>query len=116
MSRPTVATVVSARAWEAALASAATKGARIRLVARTGSAFELARTVAHTDVVVIGSETPWLEPWVFEVLSRFGVATIGVHAAGDRPAAALSATATLRFEESVQTDHVVAAAATLAVS
>lgn len=113
MSRPALATVVSVRPWEAELVRAATSGARVRLIARAAGPDELTRTLADADVIVIGAETPWLEPWLFAAAARFGTGSIGIHATGDGPGRRMVARATLRFEEGVSPERLIDAATVL---
>lgn len=116
MHRPAVATVVSVQDWEHAFARDAVAGARIRLIARLGAASELVRVVHLVDVVVVGAETPWLEPWVFGAVARLGGATIGVHRPGDRVGSRLVAAASLRLPDDVAPEALVAAAVSLGQS
>jgi hypothetical protein len=115
MTRPAVATVMSARPWEDELARMATTGARVRLVARISDPIDLAAQLSRTDVIVIGSETPWVEPWLFETAETFGTESIGVHPTGDAPGARLVSHATLHFDEDTPTERLIAAAALLGV-
>ncbi len=108
-------TVVSARPWEEELARVATHGAQVRLVARVDGPLDLVARLAHTDVFVVGSETPWIEPWVFTAAKAFGVDSIGIHPRGDRPGVRLLAEATLSFPEDIPAEHLICSAAVLGV-
>lgn len=114
--RPVVATVVTARPWETAFVQAATTGARIRLVARIGDAPELARLIGRFDVLVVGAETPWLEPWVLSALRRFGHSSIGVYTGGDAVGARLVDDACLRFSEDTPSAMLISGAVSLGQS
>ena len=59
-----VATIVSARAWEEALAGAISASARVRLVGRLATPLQLVRSLPHIDVIVLGAATPWMEAWI----------------------------------------------------
>ncbi len=114
--RPMVATVVTARPWEAAFVQAATAGARVRLVARIGDAPQLARLIGRFDVLVVGAETAWLEPWIPGALRRLGHSSIGVHADGDTVGARLVDDACLRFDEDTPPEMLIAGAVSLGQS
>lgn len=86
MSRPTVATVLSARPWEARLAAAAHRSGLVRLVGRIYQPIELSR-LDTPDWLVVGAETAWLDPLRIEAIRSSGTAVVGVHAEGDEPAA-----------------------------
>lgn len=107
ITRPTVATVVSARPWESAFVGEATSGARLRLVARIDQPGELARVAPWLDVVVVGAETPWLEQWMPDTLARLGCSTIGVHVRGDQVGARLVERATVCAIESTSPETLV---------
>jgi MinD-like ATPase involved in chromosome partitioning or flagellar assembly len=83
-----VATVLSAREWEARLVSAARTSATVRLVLRAFLPSEVSDRVEELDAVVVGSETPWATPARLASWRRLGLRVIGIHPAGDRPAAA----------------------------
>ena len=103
--RPAVATIMSARPWEAAFFQEATAHAAVRMVARLDEPWDLARLAGCLDVVVIGSETPWLEGWVFDALQRLGCGTLGVYRAGDHVGARLVAQSTASVVESTPPDR-----------
>jgi MinD-like ATPase involved in chromosome partitioning or flagellar assembly len=84
---PRVATVLSAREWEARLVATARASATVRLVLRAFLPSEVSERIGELDVVVVGSETPWATPARLASWKRMGVRVIGVHPAGDQPAA-----------------------------
>lgn len=82
MSRPRVATVLTARPWESDFVMAARATSSVRIVAR---AYEAGHIPDDADVVIVGSEVAWVTPvligrWVDE-----GRRVIGIHPAGDDP-------------------------------
>ena len=103
MNRPAIATVLSARPWEARLCEAVHRTALVRLVGRVYEPIELRRRQG-LDWVVVGSETSWLTPAAIEAIRRRGVGVVGVHPDDDAPAAALlrAAGADLVVAESVE--------------
>ncbi len=86
---PRVATVLSARPWEAALVAAARESAAVRLVLRAFQPDDVARQRADIDVVVAGAETSWVTPAQVAAWRRSGLRVVGVHPAGDEPARSL---------------------------
>lgn len=82
-----VATVLSARDWEARLCAAARTSASVRLVMRAFKPAEVADRATTVDVVVVGSETPWATPARLSSWRRLGLRVVGIHPVGDRPAA-----------------------------
>ncbi len=82
-----VATVLSAREWEARLVAAARDSAVVRLVLRAYLPEEVSRRADGIDVVVAGSETPWVTPARLAAWHRLGMRIVGIHPRGDRPAA-----------------------------
>ena len=80
--RPTVATLMTPRPWEAALVQTASDTALVRLVARCYNPADL----PVVDAVIAGSEVPWLSVTRIERWQRSGIAVIGVFPLGDRPA------------------------------
>ena len=82
-----VATVLSAREWEARLVAAARDSAAVRLVLRAYMPDEVTRQAAAIDVVVAGAETPWVTPTRVAAWRRLGIRVVGVRAPGDKPAA-----------------------------
>lgn len=81
-----VATVLSAREWEARLVGAARSTAAVRLVVRAFRPDEILERGSEIDVVVVGSEVPWATTARIAAWSRSGLRVVGVHPAGDRPA------------------------------
>lgn len=84
--RPSVASVISPRPWEKQLADAAAESGLVRMVGRCYNPEDLPDDV---DVIVVGSETPWLSGPIVAAWRRRGAAVIGVFAAPDRAAVAL---------------------------
>lgn len=82
-----VATVLSAREWEGRLVASARESASVRLVLRAYRPTEISERRQAIDVVVVGSETPWATPARLGSWRRLGLRVVGVHPAGDRPAA-----------------------------
>ena len=85
--RPLVATVLSARPWEARLVAVARAAGSIRVVGRLYQPEDLDR-LRRVDVVVVGAETPWATPARVKSWRDRGIAVLGVVPDGDRPAAA----------------------------
>jgi hypothetical protein len=83
--RPLVATVLSARPWEARLVAAARASGAIRLVGRLYEPSDLDR-LPPVDVVVVGAETSWATPALLSGWQRNGLRVLGVAPSGDRPA------------------------------
>ena len=81
-----VATVLSAREWEARLVAAARDAATIRLVLRAFLPDEVGSQAEAIDVVVAGAETPWVTPTRVAAWRRLGLRVVGLHARADRPA------------------------------
>ncbi len=82
-----VATVLSAREWEARLVAAARDSAAVKLVLRAYLPDEVTRQAETIDVVVAGAETPWVTPTRVAAWRRLGIRVVGVHPRADRPAA-----------------------------
>lgn len=82
-----VATVLSAREWEARLVAAARETAMVKLVLRAFVPDEVSNQADSIDVVVAGSETPWVTPTRVASWRRLGLRVVGLHPASDRPAA-----------------------------
>lgn len=80
--RPTMATVISPRPWEPRLVAAIAESGLVRL---TGRCYD-PQDVPAVDALVVGSETPWLDPQVIDGLRRRGIAILGVYPPGDGPA------------------------------
>ncbi len=83
---PRVATVLSAREWEAALVALARETAAVRLVLRAYQPSDIERQREEIDLVVAGAETSWLTPAVLAGWRRIGLSVVGIYPAGDRPA------------------------------
>ncbi len=81
-----VATVLSAREWEARLVAAARESAAVKLVLRAYLPEEVTRRADSIDVVVAGAETSWVTPTRVAAWRRLGIRVVGVHARADRPA------------------------------
>ena len=116
MKRPSVATVVTARPWEPAFVEVAASSARVRLVARIAEAAELARLIDRFDVLLVGAETPWWEPWIPGALDRLGHRSIGLHQEGDLVGARLVMATSLRYTEATPPEVLVAGAVSLGQS
>jgi MinD-like ATPase involved in chromosome partitioning or flagellar assembly len=82
-----VATVLSAREWEARLVAAARDTAAVKLVLRAFLPDEVSNHADAIDVVVAGSETPWITPTRVAAWRRLGIRVVGLHPRLDRPAA-----------------------------
>ena len=82
-----VATVLSAREWEARLVAAARDSAAVKLVLRAYLPEEVSRRADGIDIVVAGSETPWVTPARVADWQRLGIRVVGIHPRADRPAA-----------------------------
>lgn len=85
--RPRVATILTARPWEADLVETARVSALIRVVARAYSPEDIDHR--DLDVVVAGAETAWVSPAQIRIWRRLGCRVMGVYPKGDRPAQAL---------------------------
>ncbi len=86
-SRPMVATVLSARPWEARLVAMARAAGSIRVVGRLYQPEDLDR-LRQVDVLVVGAETSWATPARVRSWRNRGIAVLGVVPEGDMPAAA----------------------------
>lgn len=80
--RPTMATVLTPRPWEAELVRTAIETGLVRLLARCYNPGD----IPTADAIVVGSEVPWLDGTVIDRWHRAGLAVIGVFPLGDRPA------------------------------
>lgn len=80
--RPTLATLMSPRPWEAALVQAAADTGLVRLIARCYNPSDL----PAVDAVIAGSEIPWLTVAAIRRWRRSGIAVVGLFPSGDRPA------------------------------
>jgi hypothetical protein len=85
--RPMVATVLSARPWEARLVAMARAAGSIRVVGRLYQPEDLDR-LRRVDVLVVGAETSWATPARVRSWRDRGIAVLGVVPEGDKPAAA----------------------------
>ena len=85
MNRPRVATVLSAREWEASFAGVARSTSLIRLVTRAYEPEDLDRRSGQLDVVVAGAETAWVTPVTINQWRRRGLGVLGLHPPEDRP-------------------------------
>lgn len=104
-----VATVLSAREWEARFVAAARESAAVRLVMRAYLPDEVAGRAQDIDVVVAGAETPWITATRVAAWRRLGLRVVGVHQTADAPAAERLAAggADLVLEESIESDRMV---------
>lgn len=78
MIRP-VATVVTARAWEAALVRAARLGGGARVAARCTGPWQVDEALRYVEAVVVGAETPWLTEATLARWRAAGALVVGVH-------------------------------------
>ena len=83
--RPTVATVLSPRPWEPRFVDTAVDTALVRLVARCYDPVDL----PPVDVVIVGTETPWLNARHVARWHAAGITVIGIFPATDRAAVEL---------------------------
>jgi MinD-like ATPase involved in chromosome partitioning or flagellar assembly len=81
-----VATVLSAREWEARFVAAARDSAAVRLVLRAYMPDEVSQQAEGIDVVVAGAETPWVTATRIAGWRRLGLRVVGVHQHHDAPA------------------------------
>lgn len=86
MTRPRVATVLSAREWEPLFADMARSTSLVRLVARAYEPADLDRRAGELDVVVAGAETAWVTPAAIKGWRRRGLGVLGLHPPTDGPA------------------------------
>ncbi len=84
-----VATVLSAREWEPNLVAYARDSAAIKVVLRAFQPRDIEGHVGDIDVVVAGGDVTWVTPHQISTWTRLGLAVVGVHPAGDTPAATL---------------------------
>lgn len=84
-----VATVLSAREWEPGLVAHARDTAALRVVLRAYQPADIEARANEIDVVVAGGEVAWVTPRQVATWRRLGFGVIGVHPAGDAPAAHL---------------------------
>ena len=81
-----VATVLSARDWEPNLVAYAHETAALRVVLRAYQPREIEERVADIDVVVAGAAVAWVTQTQISTWRRLGLAVVGIHPPGDRPA------------------------------
>ncbi len=84
MSRPRIATVLTAREWEPRLVDAARRKRSVRVVRRAYEPSDLDHA-APLDGVVVGSETSWVTAAAIRSLRRRNIGIVGIYPAGDRP-------------------------------
>ena len=84
--RPSVASVISPRPWERRLVDAAMETGLVRLIARCYNPQDVPQGV---NVIVAGTETPWLSPELVTAWRRNGATVIGIFPAPDRAAVAM---------------------------
>lgn len=84
-----VATILSAREWESALVSHAKETASLRVVLRAYRPADIELHASDIDVVVAGGEVSWVTSRQITTWRRLGFGVVGVHPAGDGPAAQL---------------------------
>lgn len=108
---PRVATVLSARDWEAELVGVVRESAAARLVLRAYQPSEIEDRRDEIDVVVAGAETSWVTSAAVANWRRQGLRVIGVHPVADSPARRILETggADEVIEESVAAEAKVAA-------
>lgn len=82
---PRLATVLSAREWEANVVAMARDTALVRLVLRAYQPGDIERHLEDIDVVVAGAETSWVTPAQIGSWRRKGLQVIGVFPNGDGP-------------------------------
>lgn len=80
--RPTMATVMSPRPWEARLVAAAVETGLVRLVARCYNPHD----VLQVNAVVVGSETPWITASLIARWRSAHISVVGIFPQGDRVA------------------------------
>jgi MinD-like ATPase involved in chromosome partitioning or flagellar assembly len=86
MTRPRVATVLTAREWETTFADLARATGLVRLITRAYEPADLDRRAAELDVIVAGAETAWVTPIVIKSWRSGGLGVLGLHPPNDRPA------------------------------
>lgn len=108
---PRVATVLSARDWEAELVGVIRESAAARLVLRAYQPSEIEERRDEIDVVVAGAETSWVTSAAVASWRRRGLRVIGVHPASDSPARRILETggADEVIEESIAAEAKIAA-------
>lgn len=104
-----VATVLSAREWEARFVSEARDSAAVKLVLRAYLPDEVASHADSIDVVIAGAETPWVTPTRVAAWRRLGLRVVGVHPRLDAPAAdrLTAGGADLVFEDDLDCEQMV---------
>jgi len=83
---PRIATVLSARDWEAELVGVIRESAAARLVLRAYQPSEIEERRSEIDVIVAGAETSWVTSATVAAWRRHGLRVVGVHPAADAPA------------------------------
>lgn len=86
MTRPRVATVLSAREWESTFAHMARATGLVRLVARAYQPSDLDLRADELDVIVAGAETAWVTPTTIKIWRNRGQGVLGLYPPNDRPA------------------------------
>jgi MinD superfamily P-loop ATPase len=106
-----VATVLSAREWEPELVAFAREEAAVRIVLRAFQPSDVGDRHESIDVVVAGADVSWVTPALIASWRRLGLAVIGVHPVGDRPAAELLAAGGVdeRLADDVPPEAIIAA-------
>ena len=108
--RPSIATVVSALAWERDLATLARASATVRLVRRCHTVADVERVMDRIDSLVVGAETAWLS---VPLLRRWGadVEILGMASAHDQPGRDLLRSGGVAevFDHTRPSSHVIAA-------
>ena len=84
-----VATVLSAREWEPTLVAHARDTASIRVVLRAFQPKDIESHAGEIEVVVASGDVSWVTPHQISTWGRLGFAVVGIHPAGDGPAASL---------------------------
>jgi len=104
-----VATVLSAREWEARLVAAARDSAAVKLVLRAYLPDEVTQRADAIDVVVAGAETPWVTPTRIASWRRLGIRVVGVPSRADSPAVERFSAggADLILDADLESDHLV---------
>ncbi|MDH3396641.1 MAG: hypothetical protein OEM81_02285, partial [Acidimicrobiia bacterium] len=85
MTRPRVATILSAREWESTFADMARATSLVRLVARAYQPSDLERRAGELDVIVAGAETAWVTPTAIKNWRSRGAGVLGLYPPHDRP-------------------------------
>lgn len=83
--RPRIATVVSARSWEASIAYEARTAGSARLVRRCTNPAEVDALLSSVDAILIGAETPWSTVDRIATWKARGTVVVGIHPEHDEP-------------------------------